>query len=129
MSRLYVVMMSPVFFFFSFSPHLLRQTVQNLLQPGHVQLQRDRQQLLSQPEHQRLQLGHAGQQLPRSGALIPGVRDRSEGERGERERRGERGERGEREFNTIVFSFSPFQIFQLMFSNLLKCLNKKSRVF
>ena len=98
-------MMSPVlFFFFFFSPHLLRQTIQNLLQPGHVQLQRDRQQLLSQPEHQRLQLGHAGQQLPRSGALVPGVRDRSE---------------GEREINSIVFSFSPLQIFQLMFSNLL----------
>lgn len=107
MSCLCVVMVSPVFFFF-FSPHLLRQTIQNLLQPGHVQLQRDRQQLLSQPEHKRLQLGHAGQQLPCSGALITGVRDRAEGEGGR-----------EREFNSIVFRFSLLQISLLMFSNLL----------
>lgn len=66
-------------------PHLSSQAVQDQLQPGGAQLQRDGQQLLSEPEHQRLQLGHAGQQLPRSGALVLGVRDGA-GERKTEER-------------------------------------------
>lgn len=62
----------PAFFF---TPHLSSQAVQHLLQPRSVQLQRDGEQLLSEPEDQRLQLGNARQQLPGSGALVPRVRD------------------------------------------------------
>lgn len=64
----------------------MRQAVQDLQQPGDAELQTDGEQLLGEPEDQRLQLGHAGQQPPGSGALIRGVRDRA----GERERERER---------------------------------------
>lgn len=79
--RLYVACEQDVLFMCLCLPHLLNQAVQDLQQPAGVQLQRDGQQLLSEPEDQRLQLGNAGEQLLRSGAFILGVRDGA-GERG-----------------------------------------------
>lgn len=71
--------------FFLFLPHLFRQAAQDLPQPGGVQLLRDGEQLLCEPEDQRLQLGHPCQQLLGSRALLLGVRDTSGEERKEDE--------------------------------------------
>lgn len=59
--------------FFYLHPHLLSDAVHHLLQPVNVQLQGDRQQLLSKSKQQRLQVRQSGQQLRGSGELPGGV--------------------------------------------------------
>ncbi|KAF3837526.1 hypothetical protein F7725_004990 [Dissostichus mawsoni] len=58
-----------------FPPHLLREAVEHRLQSGVVLLQRDGEQLLSESENERLQLGNVSQKLPGSGALLLGMFD------------------------------------------------------
>lgn len=61
--------------FFRFHAHLLSDAVHHLLQPVNVQLQTDRQQLLSESKQERLLAPQRGQQLRGSGELLGGVLD------------------------------------------------------